>query len=283
MQIGAIPPEVESLCAVLQGAGHGAYPVGGAVRDLLLGRCPEDWDLCTSARPEQVMAVLPRTKPTGFRHGTITVLWGSRRFEVTTFRRETGHADGRHPDMVSFDADLPQDLARRDFTINAMALSPGGVVIDPFGGQDDLHAGLIRCVGDPQRRFREDGLRMLRAVRFAAQLGFTLEASTRAALLEHAQETAGLSPERIRQEMDKILLSPHPEQIALPISAGMLDHLFSQWRSVAALADLGRVPQNQADRWRSFCRLSGFPITALPVTKVLRRAVLGDAPSGGLG
>ncbi|MEG1858561.1 MAG: tRNA nucleotidyltransferase [Pseudoflavonifractor sp.] len=276
MQRSAIPPEVTALCAVLWGAGHSAYPVGGCVRDLLLGRRPDDWDLTTSALPEQVMALFPRTKPTGFRHGTITVLWGSRSCEVTTLRREGEYSDGRHPDAVCFDADLTQDLARRDFTVNAMALSPDGAVIDRFGGQADRAAGLSRCVGDPRRRFTEDALRMLRAVRFSAQLGFALEASTRAALPECAHLAAGLSAERIRREMDKILLSPHPEQMELLISAGLLDHLYHHWRQVRLLADLGHVPQNQMDRWRAFCGATGFPITCLPVTKALRRGVLGE-------
>ena len=176
------PAPVAACCGALRRAGYEACPVGGCVRDLLLGRAPGDWDIATSARPEAVTALFERTVPTGLKHGTVTVLLGGMALEVTTFRGESGYSDGRHPDRVTFGVGLREDLARRDFTINAMALAPDGSVLDPFGGRADLARRLIRCVGEPERRFTEDALRMLRAVRFAAQLGFSLEARTAAAL-----------------------------------------------------------------------------------------------------
>ena len=158
------------------------------------------------------MALFDRTVPTGIRHGTVTVLTEDGGVEVTTFRAESGYADGRHPDAVTFGGDLAGDLTRRDFTINAMALGPDGAVIDPFGGQKDLQARLIRCVGEPERRFREDALRMLRAVRFSAQLGFAVENATAEALRDSAGLTACLSAERVRAELEKLLLSRWPER-----------------------------------------------------------------------
>ena len=165
-----VPTHVEQLLAALRAGGFVACPVGGCVRDSLLGRAPVDWDLCASARPEQVKACAAprwRTLDTGIAHGTVTVLTGDGPVEVTTFRVEGGYSDHRRPDGVRFVADLEEDLARRDFTINAMALDEGGIV-DPFGGRADLSAGFIRCVGEPARRFEEDALRILRALRFAS-------------------------------------------------------------------------------------------------------------------
>lgn len=204
------PAPVAACCGTLRRAGHEACPVGGCVRDLLLGRAPGDWDIATSARPEAVTALFERTVPTGLKHGTVTVLLGGMALEVTTFRGESGYSDGRHPDRVTFGVGLREDLARRDFTINAMALAPDGSVLDPFGGRADLARRLIRCVGEPERRFTEDALRMLRAVRFAAQLGFSLEARTAAALASCAPLLERVSGERIRAELEKTLLSPHP-------------------------------------------------------------------------
>lgn len=203
-----IPAGVRRCLAELRQAGHAAHPVGGCVRDLLLGRVPGDYDVCTSALPERVMALFERAVPTGIQHGTVTVLTEDGPVEVTTFRREGGYADGRHPDGVSFDVGLTEDLARRDFTINAMALGERGEIIDPFGGQADLRAGLVRCVGAPDRRFGEDALRMLRGVRFAAQLGFAIEPETEQAIRRNAGRLRQVSGERVKAELEKTLLSP---------------------------------------------------------------------------
>lgn len=267
-----IPAGVARCLETLRQAGYAAHPVGGCVRDLLLGRTPGDYDLCTAARPEQVMALFDRCIPTGLRHGTITVLTGDGPVEVTTFRREEGYADGRHPDGVRFDVGLTEDLARRDFTINAMALGPEEEVIDPFGGQADLAAGRIRCVGDPDRRFSEDALRMLRAVRFAAQLGFVLMPDTQAAIQRRAGGMAQVSGERIKAELEKILLSPAPQRAGDLLRWGLLVHLWPV-RTCPDLTGLRDLPPQPIPRWRGFCEATGFPIECLPVERALRRGV----------
>ncbi len=257
---------------ILTTAGHRAYPVGGCVRDLLLGRAPGDVDLCTSAHPERVMALFPRAVPTGLRHGTVTVPTGTGNVEITTFRREEGYSDSRHPDGVSFDVGLREDLSRRDFTVNAMALSGDGEVMDPFGGREDLEKRIIRCVGVPDRRFSEDALRMLRGVRFASQLGFTLEGETAAAMDRNAFRVEKVSRERIKGEMEKTLLSPRPGMVGLMVEAGLLDHLYPFPRGLDYFG-LEALPPVREDRWRGFCVLTGFPISALPVERKLRRGV----------
>lgn len=267
-----IPAGVRGCLDTLRQAGYAAHPVGGCVRDLLLSRTPGDYDLCTSARPEQVMALFERTIPTGIQHGTVTVLTGDGPVEVTTFRREGGYADGRHPDGVAFDVGLTQDLARRDFTINAMALGPEGEVVDPFDGRDDLNAGIIRCVGEPDRRFAEDALRMLRAVRFAAQLGFVIEPETEKAIQRNAGRMSQVSGERIKAEMEKMLLSPHPERAGDLLRWGLLAHLWPVYNcpDLSALRDL---PPQPVARWRGFCMATGFPLDCLPVERALKRGV----------
>ncbi|MFO7246304.1 MAG: HD domain-containing protein [Thermaerobacter sp.] len=205
-----IPSGVRRVLLGLARAGHQACLVGGCVRDLLLGRPPSDWDVATDARPERVQALFDRTRPTGIAHGTVTVLVGRRPVEVTTFRTEGTYSDRRRPDWVEFTGRLELDLARRDFTINAMALDHRGRLHDPFGGLRDLEAGVIRTVGDPGARFQEDALRMLRAVRFAAQLEFRIEPEVLEAIREHAALLGHVSAERIRDEFSKILLAPRP-------------------------------------------------------------------------
>lgn len=274
-----IPGGVRACLDTLRRTGHAAYPVGGCVRDLLLGRTPGDFDVCTDARPERVMELFPHTVPTGLRHGTVTVRTEDGPVEVTTFRREAGYADGRHPDAVDFDATLAEDLARRDFTVNAMALDENGMVIDRYGGQMDLFRNVIRCVGDPDRRFAEDALRMLRAVRFAAQLDFSIEKGTLDAIRRSARRAENLSGERIKAELEKILLSPRPELAGELLRLGLLAHLGGRPDCPGLLA-LREEPPEPVPRWRAFCRLTGFPIAALPVERALRR---GGAPPGGRG
>ena len=176
------PKYVRTVLVTLQSRGHLAYLVGGCVRDILLGVHPQDWDVCTSALPEQVLELFPKCITTGIRHGTVTVCVNSRQVEVTTFRSEGSYLDHRHPDAVSFVGDLNADLSRRDFTMNAIALPPDGLLADPFGGVDDISNRIIRCVGVPERRFEEDALRMFRALRFSARLGFEIEAQTISAI-----------------------------------------------------------------------------------------------------
>lgn len=213
-----LDPGAALLLDALHGAGHAAYAVGGCVRDSLLGLDPHDWDLCTSARPEQVMALFGEEKciPTGLQHGTVTVKQGGRLYETTTFRTEGAYSDGRHPDAVCFVPDVREDLARRDFTINAMAYSAEEGLIDPFGGRDDLAAHLVRAVGEPERRFEEDALRILRLYRFAARFGFAIDPATGAAARALGPHLDCVSAERIQEELLKLLAAPGPEAIWNP-------------------------------------------------------------------
>ena len=198
-----LPEAVRKILKKLAQAGFEGYAVGGCVRDSLLGREPHDWDVTTAARPEEVKKVFAdgRIIDTGLKHGTVTLLTDSGPVEITTFRTEGIYSDSRHPDRVSFVADVHEDLSRRDFTVNAMAYSPDRGLRDDFGGQEDLRAGVLRCVGDPDRRFREDALRILRAARFAARYGFRIEEATAAAMLRNRELMLRLSPERVFAEL----------------------------------------------------------------------------------
>ncbi len=202
-----LPAPVTGLLTRLAQAGFSAYVVGGCVRDSVLGLEPHDWDICTSALPEQLQAVFHEfhTVETGLKHGTLTVIVDRLPYEITTFRVDGNYTDHRHPDSVIFVDDLTGDLARRDFTVNAMAWSPDSGLQDPFGGQQDLSAGLIRCVGDPERRFEEDALRVLRALRFASVYDFVIEPATASALREKAPDLKAVAGERIREELLKLL------------------------------------------------------------------------------
>ena len=201
-----------ALLARLHGAGYAAYAVGGCVRDSLLGRTPQDWDLCTSARPEQVLALFGEGQciPTGLQHGTVTIKYGGQLYETTTFRTEGAYTDGRHPDEVHFVPDVRQDLARRDFTINAMAYNDAEGLIDPFGGQQDLQQGILRAVGDSATRFEEDALRILRLYRFAARFGFAIDPPTGQAARALCVHLDCVSVERIEEELSKLLAAPAP-------------------------------------------------------------------------
>ncbi len=230
----------------LTDAGYEAYFAGGCVRDTLLRRPVHDWDITTSARPETVRALFPRTVPTGLRHGTVTVLIGRAGCEVTTFRADLGYADHRRPDRVAFLPDLASDLARRDFTVNAMAMDAAGAVTDRHGGRDDLRARLIRCVGDPVRRFTEDALRMLRAIRFSAQLGFAVEEETARAVAACAPLCRTLSAERVRDELEKTLLSPRPDYAAALLRLALPGLIQSE---EASLAGPGQASCERTARW----------------------------------
>ncbi len=201
-----LPPSVLTVLRRLNRGGFAAYVVGGCVRDALLGRPNDDWDVTTSARPEQVMALFPgHAIPTGLQHGTVTVRQDGQSFEVTTFRADGVYSDHRHPDEVTFSTDLAEDLKRRDFTVNAMAMDADGQITDLFGGQADLRSRVIRAVGDPDRRFEEDALRILRGLRFASVLGFTVEEGTAAAIRRKAPTLRAIAAERITVEMTKLL------------------------------------------------------------------------------
>ena len=237
-----LDPGAALLLDALHGAGHAAYAVGGCVRDSLLGLDPHDWDLCTSARPEQVMALFGEEKciPTGLQHGTVTVKQGGRLYETTTFRTEGAYSDGRHPDAVCFVPDVREDLARRDFTINAMAYSAEEGFIDPFGGRDDLAAHLVRAVGEPERRFEEDALRILRLYRFAARFGFAIDPATGAAARALGPHLDYVSAERIQEELLKLLAAPRPGSYLEP--------------AVLAVVLPELEPEKQPERFAELCR-----------------------------
>ena len=207
-----LDPGAAALLDTLHAAGYAAYAVGGCVRDSLLGRTAHDWDLCTSALPQQVMELFGTEQciPTGLQHGTVTIKYGGQLYETTTFRTEGSYTDGRHPDAVQFVPDVREDLARRDFTINAMAYNAAEGLVDPFGGQKDLQNGLLRAVGEPQQRFTEDALRILRLYRFAARFGFALDAATARAARQLAPHLDCISAERIQEELAKLLAAPQP-------------------------------------------------------------------------
>lgn len=216
-----IPEKVNRIISTLAAAGHEAYAVGGCVRDAILGREPADWDITTSADPMEVKALFPRTIDTGIQHGTVTVMLGKEGFEVTTYRVDGEYEDCRHPKEVQFTKSLLEDLKRRDFTINAMAYNESEGLVDEFDGIGDLNRGVIRCVGDAEERFQEDALRMLRAVRFSAQLGFALEEQTRDAIRKLCGNLRKVSAERIQAELTKLLVSSHPERILDVWETGM--------------------------------------------------------------
>ena len=207
-----LDPGAAALLDTLHAAGYATYAVGGCVRDSLLGRTAHDWDLCTSALPQQVMELFGAEQciPTGLQHGTVTIKYGGQLYETTTFRTEGSYTDGRHPDEVQFVPDVREDLARRDFTINAMAYNEAEGLVDPFGGQADLQNGLLRAVGEPQQRFTEDALRILRLYRFAARFGFALDAATARAARQLAPHLDCISAERIQEELAKLLAAPQP-------------------------------------------------------------------------
>ena len=216
-----IPEQVNSILESLQKSGYEAYVVGGCVRDALLGREPNDWDITTSALPMEVKSVFPRTIDTGLQHGTVTVLCGGTGYEVTTFRVDGVYEDGRHPKEVTFTPSLREDLKRRDFTINAMAYNNESGLVDLFGGQKDLENGIVRAVGDPVQRFTEDALRIMRAIRFSAQLGYEIEPETLRAASALAPNLRRISSERIREELEKTLVSDRPELLRTAWAAGI--------------------------------------------------------------
>ena len=216
-----IPTPAEKILQTLDEHGYEAYVVGGCVRDSVLGRDPHDWDITTSASPEQVKEIFDRTIDTGIQHGTVTVMIDREGYEVTTYRIDGEYEDGRHPKEVCFTSSLEEDLKRRDFTMNAMAYNPSKGLVDLFGGMDDMENHVIRCVGDPMERFQEDALRIMRAVRFSAQLGFAIDDSTRQAITALAPNLKYVSAERIQAELVKLLTSPHPDYFRVAYETGI--------------------------------------------------------------
>ncbi len=230
-----LPRKVLMIINNLQLHGYEAFAVGGCVRDSILARRPEDWDITTSAKPEEIKRLFRRTVDTGIEHGTVTVIIGKDSYEVTTYRVDGAYEDGRHPKEVRFTSRLEEDLQRRDFTINAMAYNDDVRLVDVFGGMKDLNHHLIRCVGDPRDRFSEDALRILRAVRFSAQLNFPIEPDTADAIKELAPTLEKISAERIQAELVKLLVSPHPERIRDAYELGITKVILPEWDAMAGV------------------------------------------------
>lgn len=228
MQI-QLPDKVQKIINTLEEAGYEAYAVGGCVRDSILGRKPDDWDVTTSAKPEEMKCLFPRTVDTGIKHGTVTVLLEGEGFEVTTYRIDGVYEDGRHPTEVNFTSNLKEDLRRRDFTINAMAYNEQCGLVDLYGGLADMENRVIRCVGDARERFDEDALRMLRAVRFSAQLGFRIDGATGEAVKALAPNLQKISAERIQAELVKLVTSPHPDYLRTAYELGITAQILPEF------------------------------------------------------
>lgn len=228
MQI-QLPEKVHKIIDTLEEAGFEAYAVGGCVRDSILGREPDDWDITTSAKPEEMKRLFPRTVDTGIKHGTVTVLLGGEGFEVTTYRIDGAYEDGRHPSEVTFTASLKEDLRRRDFTINAMAYNERSGLVDLYGGLADMENQVIRCVGNARERFDEDALRMLRAVRFSAQLGYRIDEATGEAVKALAPNLQKISAERIQVELVKLVTSLHPDYLRKAYELGITAQILPEF------------------------------------------------------
>lgn len=228
MQI-QLPETVHHIIEIIQAAGYEAYAVGGCIRDSILGKEPNDWDITTSAKPEEVKRLFKRTIDTGIQHGTVTVVIEKECFEVTTYRIDGKYEDSRHPKEVTFTSDLAEDLRRRDFTINAIAYNEKDGLIDLFGGIRDMEEGIIRCVGDARERFGEDALRMMRAVRFSAQLGYRIEEKTKEAIKELAPTLQKISAERIQAELVKLLVSDHPDYLRIAYETGITAYILPEF------------------------------------------------------
>jgi len=248
------PKYVRQILKNLQSRGHKAYLVGGCVRDMILAVQPNDWDICTSALPEAVLDIFPGSETVGIKHGTVAVKIGSHTVEVTTFRSEGRYTDHRHPEDVSFVSDLTTDLRRRDFTMNAIALSADGFVSDPFGGVKDIENKLIRCVGEPELRFEEDALRMFRALRFSARLGFEIEPESYSAIRKKAYLAGEISPERVREELEKVLMTKRPERVMELIDLGLMDpYIIRRLPKERKEADFSNIPIKDIQRWAVLC------------------------------
>ncbi len=263
-----MPEAVKAIIGRLAEAGFEAFAVGGCVRDSLLGRQPQDWDITTAAEPGQVKALFSRTIDTGIRHGTVTVMAGRERYEVTTYRVDGEYEDSRHPKNVQFTRSLEEDLKRRDFTINAMAYNDQRGLVDIYGGIRDLESGLIRCVGNAGERFAEDALRMLRAVRFSAQLGFPVEEATIAAMKESSASLAKVSAERIQAELIKLLVADHPKELLTAFRTGLTAVFLPEFDVMM------ETPQNNPHHCHSVGMHALEAAGHAPAEKVLRLTML---------
>lgn len=263
-----LPKHVKAIITTLEHAGFEGYAVGGCVRDTLLGKEPDDWDITTSAAPGQVKGLFSRTIDTGIQHGTVTVLMDKETYEVTTYRIDGEYEDGRHPKEVVFTANLLEDLKRRDFTINAMAYNDASGIVDAFGGMEDLENKVIRCVGEPAERFTEDALRMMRAVRFSGQLGYEIEEKTGQAVTQLAPTLSKISAERICTELTKLMVSPHPDYLRKAYELGMTKVFLPEFDAVM------ETPQNNPHHSYSAGEHILHSLNHVRADKVLRFAML---------
>ncbi len=263
-----IPDHAKKIIEKLEAAGFEGYVVGGCVRDTLLSKCPDDWDITTSARPKELKKIFPHSIDTGIAHGTITVLFGKEGYEVTTYRIDGEYEDSRHPREVTFTGSLLEDLKRRDFTINAMAYNDKSGIIDEFEGMKDLSDGVIRCVGDPRERFKEDALRIMRAVRFSAQLGYQIEPATREAVIEAAGNLSKISKERICTELSKLLLSDRPQDLQTAYELGITKVILPEFDRIMECG------QNNPHHCFSVGEHTLHALQNVPADKVLRFTML---------
>ncbi len=263
-----LPPKVKIIINKLLENGYEAYAVGGCVRDSVLGRIPDDWDITTSATPEEVKEIFFRTIDTGIAHGTVTVMLEREGFEVTTYRIDGEYEDGRHPKSVSFTRSLVEDLKRRDFTVNAMAYNDVSGIVDEFGGIEDLKRGIIRCVGNAEDRFREDALRILRAVRFSAQLGFQIEEKTRQAVQKLAANLEHISAERIQVELVKLLVSKNPDRLLMAYETGITKVILPEFDKMM------ECPQNNPHHLYNVGEHTIKAVEQIENSKALRLAML---------
>lgn len=263
-----LPQDVIKIIERLESCGHEAYAVGGCVRDSILGKEPADWDITTSASPKEVKALFTHTIDTGIAHGTVTIMCGKCGYEVTTYRIDGEYKDGRHPESVAFTNLLSEDLRRRDFTINAMAYNQTEGLVDLFGGMQDLQDGVIRCVGEATERFSEDALRMLRAVRFAAQLGFSIDKATYDAICALAPTIARVSMERIMVELVKLLTSAHPEEMRTVYACGLTRIFLPEFDAMM------ETPQHTVHHQYSVGEHTIHALMAVPADRVLRLTML---------
>lgn len=263
-----IPEKAKRIIDIITEAGYEAYIVGGCVRDSILGRNPEDWDITTSARPDQVKALFRRTIDTGIQHGTVTVMMDKEGFEVTTYRIDGKYEDSRHPKDVTFTPNLVEDLKRRDFTINAMAYNEKDGLIDIFGGMQDIENRIIRCVGDARERFREDALRIMRAIRFSAQLGYSIEEQTKEAIKELSPNLKNISAERIQVELVKLLISPNPDYIREAYETGVTKVILPEFDAMM------ETPQNHNHHMYDVGEHTLHSLKYVEADKVLRLALL---------
>lgn len=271
----SIPQNVQYILDILQASNHQAYIVGGCIRDCILGIVPGDWDIATNALPQEVKGLFPKTVDTGIKHGTVTVLIDGSGYEITTYRIDGEYLDFRKPESVSFTSSIGEDLSRRDFTINAMAYNPHEGMVDPFCGMEDLNARIIRAVGDPDKRFKEDALRMLRAIRFTAQLGFSIDEDSLASIRRNYRLIENISAERIRDELTKTLMSDNPLYFSLLMDTQLIKYTLPEFEpcfltkqnnpyhaydvAIHTLHSVSNIEKDKALRWTMLLHDIGKP------------------------